>query len=262
VRYVPAKKNEIPIIEPAKSGRASCRGCRRKILKGEYRIGIPYQFTRPDGESITSFGYYHPECAPQDNIKVIIEILEKKSIDSADKDKIRESMRKGLEEGPQTSSALQQKAFLEPSKSARGNCRICEKKIEKGILRVAEPTRIELEDGRKFFSHKFFHVKCYLESKSEIQSIFQNLVQTSLERRSIVQEEAETIKEEFQEFLTAGETAAVVIDLITEEPIELELLKTIAKEKGVPFSAVKRAIENGLLNGVYFEPTPGKIQKL
>ena len=257
-----AKETEIPIIEPAKSGRASCRSCRGKILKGEYRIGIPYQFTRPDGESITSYGYYHPECAPQDKIEVIIEILEKKSIDSEDKDKIRESLRKRLEESPQSSSELLQMAFLEPSKSARGNCRICEKKIEKGILRVAEPTQVELEDGRKFFSHKFFHIKCYLESKSDLQSIFQNLVQISLERRSIIPEEAESIKEEFEEFLTAGETAAVVLDLITEEPIELELLKTIAKEKGIPFSTVKRAIENGLLNGVYFEPTPGKIQKL
>ncbi|MFW9902901.1 MAG: hypothetical protein ACFFFH_01095 [Candidatus Thorarchaeota archaeon] len=260
-----AKKVEIPIIEPAKSGRASCRNCRGKIFKGEYRIGIPYQFTRPDGEIVYSFGYYHPECTPKDKIKMIFNILEASAtIDKSERDKIRKSLKKRLkerDESPQIPSVLQ-KPFLETSKSSRGACRICEEKIEKGLYRVAEPTQVELEDGRKFFSHKFFHVKCYLESKSDIKLIFQNLVQTSLERRSIVQKEADSIKKEFQEFLAADEIAAVVLDQITEEPIELELLKSIAKEKGVPFSTVKKALEKGLLNGVYFEPTPGKIQKL
>ncbi|MFX1506111.1 MAG: hypothetical protein ACFFDC_08345 [Promethearchaeota archaeon] len=259
------KKVVLPMIEPAKSGRASCRSCRGKISKGEYRIGIPYQFRRPDGETVYSFGYYHPECTPKDKIKMILRILEESTtIDKIKRIQIRESLKKRLEErdeSPQTPSSLQ-KPFLETSKSSRGICRICEEKIQKGVFRVAEPTQVELDDGRKFFSHKFFHIKCYLESKSEVQSIFQNLIQTSLGKRSIIQEEADNIGKEFQEFLTADETAAVVLDLISEEPIEFNLLKSIARDKGVPFSTVKKAIERGLLNGVYFEPTPGKIQKL
>ena len=262
---MPAEKAEIPIIEPAKSGRAACRNCRRKILKGEYRIGIPYQFTRPDGETFSSYGYYHPECAPKEKIESIFKILEAATaIDTVNAVQIRESLRKRLEErdeSPKTPSLLQ-KPFLETSKSSRGNCRICEKKIQKGIFRVVEPTQVELDDGRKFFSHKFYHVKCYLESVSEVQSIFHDLIQTSLNKRSILQEEADNIKNDLQDLLSANETATAVLALISEDPIEVEFLKKIAKEKGIPFGSVKKSIERGLLNGVYFEPTPGKIQKL
>ncbi|UCG04335.1 MAG: hypothetical protein JSW11_10180 [Candidatus Heimdallarchaeota archaeon] len=261
-----SKKPEIPIIEPAKSGRASCRSCRGKILKGEYRIGIPYQFTRPDGETITSYGYYHPECSPQDKIDTIFSILESSSsIDSASKDRITEFLKKRLEEdveSPQSRSALLQIPFLESSKSSRGSCRICEKKIDKGIFRVAEPSRVELDDGRKFFSHKYYHVECYLESASEFKRVFHDLIQTSLKRKSIQQKEADNLKRDFQELLSADETAAEILSFISEEPIELETLRKIARENEVPFNIVKKAIEKGLLDGVYFEPSPGKIQKL
>jgi hypothetical protein len=54
----------IPKIERAKSSRSTCRTCKQKISKDIYRVGIPYQFTRPDGEEITSYGSYHPECVP------------------------------------------------------------------------------------------------------------------------------------------------------------------------------------------------------
>ena len=119
-----------------------------------------------------------------------------------------------------------------------------------------------MDDGRKFFSHKFFHVKCYLESVSEVQSILHDLIQTSLNKRRILQEEVDNIKNDLQELLSVNKTAAAVLALISEDPIELEFLKKVAKEKEIPFGSVKKAIEKGLLNGVYFEPTPGKIQKL
>ncbi|MFX0124793.1 MAG: hypothetical protein ACFFAE_14275 [Candidatus Hodarchaeota archaeon] len=258
-----ARKADVPIIEPAKSGRASCRNCRGKILKGEFRIGIPYQFTKADGEIVTSYGYYHPECSPQDKIKSILEILESlASIDSANRVKITESLNKRLEERIESQNGVKQKAFLESSKSSRGACRICEKNIDKGIFRVAEPTQVELDDGRKFFSHKFFHVNCYLESVSDNKSLLSDLIQTSLQRKTILQEEADKLERDFQELLSADETVAVVLSFITEEPIELEVLKKIAEKHDIPFGTVKKAIEKGLLNGVFFEPTPGKIQKL
>ncbi|MFX1516120.1 MAG: hypothetical protein ACFFC6_07420 [Promethearchaeota archaeon] len=259
-----AKKAEIPIIEPAKSGRATCRGCREKILKGDYRVGIPYQFTRSDGETISSYGYYHPECTPKDKLEIVFEVLENSTlIGSVDKEKITEFLKQSQKkvESPQASSSPR-KPFFELSKSSRGVCRVCEKKIEKGIFRVAEPTQVELDDGRKFFSHKFFHVECYLDTLSEVESIFQGLIQTSIKRKSISQEDADKLQKNLQEILSIDKTAAVVLSSISEEPIELETLKEIAEEEGVPFSIVKKALEKGMLNGIYFEPSPGKVQKL
>ncbi|MFX1282864.1 MAG: hypothetical protein ACFFB5_04380 [Promethearchaeota archaeon] len=252
-------------IEPAKTSRASCRTCRQKIIKNEFRIGIPYLFTKPDGETITSHGFYHVACVPQDKIDIIMEFLDSSStIDAEDKAKIFESLKKRKKEvidSPQRTAATR-KSFLEYSKSSRGACRICEKKIEKGILRVAEPSQVELDGGRKFFSHKFYHIRCYLESASDAKTIFQDLLQTSLQKKSISQEDADNLEQDFKDFLMANETAADVLSFITDKPIKLETLNKIANEKGVPFSSVKQAIEQGLLKGIFFEPSPGFIQKL
>ncbi|UCE14218.1 MAG: hypothetical protein JSV04_03325 [Candidatus Heimdallarchaeota archaeon] len=364
-----------PKIEPAKSGRASCRFCNKKIVKQELRIGIPYPFTTPDGKTVTSYGYYHVDCSPPDKIDSILEVLSTlTSLDSEIKDQIKEKLENLLKDlessqieeikvidlspssrniqltfgviekgdgrtvvvrkeertvadikiGDETGTinltlwdeAINQVRegktykikngyinvfqgrmrlelgnwgsledtdevikldsikldidrsqfmtipFIEPSKSSRGACRICEKKIEKGNFRVAEQSEIELEDGRKFSSHKFFHVHCYLESSSEAQAVFDDLVRTSQDRKSLSQIEVKKLTDEFQVYLSADETAAAVLALITEEPIKIESLKEIAKKKGVPFHIVKQALENGLMNGIYFEPSPGLIQKL
>lgn len=260
------KMDDKPIIEAAKSGRASCRTCWRKIVKEEFRIGIPYQFTKPDGETISSYGYYHPECVPQDKIETILEILASSTTTDPDnRVKITKSLKKRQKErakSPQSRSAIMRKPFFELSKSSRGTCRSCEKKIDKGIFRLAEPTQVELDDGRRYFSFKFHHIKCYLESASNEKFVFRDLLQTSLQRRSISQMEADNLEAEFQEYISADETAAEVLSFITEEPIELKTIKKLAKKKGVPFSAVKKALEKGLLKGIYFEPSPGTIQKL
>ncbi|MHA2244651.1 MAG: hypothetical protein ACXADY_06745 [Candidatus Hodarchaeales archaeon] len=263
---MPAKLDDKPIIEFSKSGRASCRTCRRKIVKEEIRIGIPYTFTKPDGETITSYGYYHPLCAPRDKIETILEIVASSStIDSENRSYITESLKKRQKEGtksPQSRNAAMAKPFLEPSKSSRGACRTCEKKIEKGIYRVAEPSQVELDDGRKFFSHKFYHVQCYLESASEPKSVFQGLLQASLQRKSVSKTEIDSLEKEYKDYFLGDETAAEVLLLITEEPLELETLKKVAKEKGVPFSVVEKAIEQGLLKGIFFKPSESTIQKL
>ena len=57
-------KTEPPKIEPAKSGRSTCKGCREKIAKEVIRVGSPYQFASPSGNERTGFSWYHLECTP------------------------------------------------------------------------------------------------------------------------------------------------------------------------------------------------------
>ncbi len=260
---MPEKLDDKPIIELAKSGRASCRTCRRKIVKEEIRIGIPYTFTRPDGGTITSFGYYHVDCAPRNKIETILEVLVSSSeINSDNKLKISKSLEKRKKEDTQLRDNAKRRPFLEQSKSSRGACKICEKKITKGDLRVAEPSLVELDDGRKFFSHKFYHFNCYIESSTDAKSLFEDLLQTSLQKKSISQEEADSLEKDFHEVTSSEETAAEVLLLITEEPIDIETLKQFAKEKRIPFKKVNVAIQNGLLKGTFFIPKKGTIQRL
>ena len=155
VSNMSSQMDDTPKIEPAKTGRASCRFCRQKIMIESIRIGIPYQFTRPDGKTITSYGYYHPECVPIERIESILDILSStSSIGSEAMIELTKSLKKRQKEGDKTPQPQREiSPFLEPSKSSRGACKICEKKMEKGTLRVAEPTQVELDDGRKFFSN-------------------------------------------------------------------------------------------------------------
>ena len=235
-------------------------------MKDEFRIGIPYQYTKPDGGAVTSFGYYHVDCAPRNKIETILEVLASSSeIDSEIKLKISNSLenrKKEDSDNSQLRGRAKRKPFLEQSKSSRGACRICEKKITKGDLRVAEPSQVELDNGRKFFSHKFYHFNCYIESSTDTKFLFEDLLQTSLKRKSISQKEADSLEKDFHEFTSSEETAAEVLSLITEEPISLETLKQFAKEKGIPFKIVKKSLQNGLLKGTFFEPKKGTIQKL
>lgn len=53
------------VIEPAKSGRASCRSCKGKIEKLSARLGIETEMTRGDN-TFTSTKWYHLDCAIKD----------------------------------------------------------------------------------------------------------------------------------------------------------------------------------------------------
>jgi hypothetical protein len=53
------------VIEPAKSGRASCRSCKEKIEKNAARLGIETEMTRGDN-TFTSTKWYHLECGIKD----------------------------------------------------------------------------------------------------------------------------------------------------------------------------------------------------
>ncbi len=54
----------MPIIELAKSGRATCRTCKGKIEKGTPRIGVESVF-RKDGKEYVSYKWHHFDCAMQ-----------------------------------------------------------------------------------------------------------------------------------------------------------------------------------------------------
>ncbi len=249
-----------PKIERARSSRSSCRTCGQKILKDIYRIGIPYQFTRPDGEKITSYGWYHPECVPFNSIQPTVNILESDmTIEPKEKKQIIGSLKKTKEEQVE----VLQRPFIEISKSGRANCKKCDKKITKKVYRVAEPVEVDLEDGRKFFSNKLFHIECYLKSASDSNLILTKLIDTSLKRKTIKsRSEAELLEKRLNKVFSIANINESIFALIGENPMQVETLRTLAEEKEINFKVVKKAIEEGLLQGRLFEPSPGMIQKL
>jgi hypothetical protein len=253
-----------PKIESAKSGRSKCRGCQEKIEKGVLRVGIPYPFTTPKGEVITSYRWYHPTCTPPYNIPDVISELEKEPLEDEDqKKKILEHLKQIFEKSPSRDSRREPRRtnpFIEHSKSSRGKCKTCDAKIEKDELRVAEPTLVELDNGRKFSSNRYFHVNCYLQTIDNPETVVDDLITNS--SSTISDDDILYIKDLFSDLFSNGSSLEEVLALIKEDPIQLSKLKKLAKEKGIDFSTVEKAIERGLAQGIYFKPTPKSIQKL
>ncbi|NHJ01252.1 MAG: hypothetical protein EAX86_03875 [Candidatus Heimdallarchaeota archaeon] len=254
-----SESDKSPILEAAKSSRSACRLCHQKIMKGEYRIGIPYDFTTSDGNIVTSYRYHHPKCVPVRNIDLVTKLIKNNTtIESA----IKELIFKELDEAKKAQKDRSSSPYIEESKSSRSTCRLCEEKIQKETYRVAEPEQVELEDGRSFSSHKYFHINCYLDHQKNPKEIFDKLTQVSINRNIFTRSEAALLEKKLDQILSSDKLSSDILSMISDKPIDLDQLKHRAQELGVSNETLMKSIERGLLQGIYFEPSPGKIQKL
>ena len=261
-----SERSDNPKVEFAKSGRSKCRGCQENILKDSPRIGIPSPFTTPKGEVITSYRYYHTECTPRFELHGIVSYLETEKLENSELQKDTLTTLNQLLKNKSTKEAKVEQPinepFLEYAKSSRGKCKICDEKIEKDTLRVAEPTLIELDDGRRFSSNKYNHLDCYLNRANEPKTLMSTLIETSLEIKTVQEEQIEQINQKYRSFYEQDTGVAEILASIGSEPVNFSVLRSLAKEKGIKFKDIETAIDRALGLGEYFKPTPDTVQKL
>src|SRR5262245_17807985 len=147
------------IIEPASSGRAKCRGCRRPIALGEMRFGerIPNPFA--DGETTL---WFHPLCAAYKRPESMLEFLGQTE-NVPDAEALDRAARGSLEH-----RRLPRIDGAERSPSGQAKCRSCREPIARGEWRIR---LVFYEEGR-FSPGGFVHLGCrtaYFES-GDIQS--------------------------------------------------------------------------------------------
>lgn len=152
-------------IEPAASGRAGCRGCGRKIAKGELRFGerLPNPFA--DGTVMTH--WFHLACAAMKRPDPVLEVLSEGNhgVDSSKAERLREIARSGLAQRrvPRVDGA-------ERAPSGRATCRHCRQPIEKEAWRIK---LVFYEEGM-FNPAGFIHVGCsegYFETTAILDRI-------------------------------------------------------------------------------------------
>ena len=125
------------VIEVAKSGRATCRTCRKKIDKGALRFGEATENAfDPDGGM--SLRWHHLECAAKQLPGKVEPALGAYDGDIAN----RAELDKLLEAGKKSGGA---KAFpyAERAPTGRSRCIECDQPIEKGTWRVAVEREID-----------------------------------------------------------------------------------------------------------------------
>lgn len=146
-------------IEPAPTGRASCRGCKRGIERGALRFAE--EFRNPySEEGGLSFRYWHLNCAA---IKLANELaIALAAFDGPIDD------RATLEELVRA-HARPEMPFAERAESGRARCRACDAPLRKGELRIAFERVYDSPMGAQKGA-AYAHPECvarYLERETE-----------------------------------------------------------------------------------------------
>ncbi len=174
------------IIEVAKSGRASCRTCKKSIAKGELRLGeeVPNQFAA--GEM--TYQWHHLPCAAKKKPGPLKAALDSTELDVPDKDELLKTIAEAAKHVKPSTFP-----YAERAPSGRSSCMQCNNAIAKGELRVA----VEREVDTGSFVTKsagYLHPACALaHTGEEAGPFFDKLKESS---SSLEPGDLETLKSE------------------------------------------------------------------
>lgn len=158
------------VIEEAKSGRASCRTCKKAIAKGELRLGVEAQTQFSDQPSLQ---WHHLLCAATkhpDDLKPALadyagEIPHRAEIDAA--------MEAAAKKGAAKPAAF---PYVDRAPTGRAKCMLCEQPIEKGSFRVAVERELEL-GANVTRGAGYLHPKCAAENLENIGGSADELIE-------------------------------------------------------------------------------------
>lgn len=157
--------------EYAKSGRASCKGCKMNIAQDSLRIAKMVQSPHFDGKMPN---WYHFNCFFRKILpKSCSEISKYEGLRWEDQEKIKEKVGSDSIDGLSTPSASKNKksAFsIEYSKSGQAKCRLCEDKIAKGVLRIS---KLGLPEGKKGVGMvpRWYHADCFIIAREDLDAL-------------------------------------------------------------------------------------------
>ena len=124
------------IIEPAKSGRAKCRSCKKTIEKDSLRLGE--ETLDPFGSGGTTHVWHHVACAAEkkpDELKAAMADYAGEIPDKAKLEKTIADSQKKLPPGTFP--------YAENAPTGRSKCMACEEAIAKDTLRVAVEREVD-----------------------------------------------------------------------------------------------------------------------
>jgi len=117
------------VIETAKSGRASCRGCGRSIARGELRFGESLPNAYAEGESLFWFHLVCAACMRPGKFGLALEICSQPIPES---EWLRQAASVGL-----AHERLARLVRAERAPSGSAHCRECRELVGKGSWRLA-----------------------------------------------------------------------------------------------------------------------------
>jgi hypothetical protein len=119
------------VIEPARSGRAKCKTCRRKIPKDDLRIGI--LIVGPFGPG---YLWHHIKCGAKRHLDRLEEAYKLRAWADGVQVPPIEKLRTLAEKAEKVKKDRKAAPHTEPAPTGRAKCKHCEEPIEKGSFRV------------------------------------------------------------------------------------------------------------------------------
>ncbi len=125
------------VIEEAKSGRASCRTCKKPIAKGELRFGEEAPNAFGDQPSMR---WHHLACAAAKLPAELKAVLDSYPGDVPDRAGLEKAMADSLAKGHAKPGGF---PYADKAPTSRARCLQCQQPIEKDSLRVAIEREID-----------------------------------------------------------------------------------------------------------------------
>ncbi|RZF40692.1 hypothetical protein LSTR_LSTR007983 [Laodelphax striatellus] len=172
--------------EYAKSGRASCRGCKSTIEKGTLRMAVMVKSPMFDGKMAYWYHYmcffakqkpksigdiaHYADLRWEDQQKIEKKIAEISSGPAVDEKPAKGKGKKAAtKRGKQTAATNELKDFLvEYAKSSRATCKGCDEKIVKEEVRISKK-EYESNEAKRFGGiPQWHHPECFTKLRAEL----------------------------------------------------------------------------------------------
>ena len=145
------------VIEEAKSGRASCRTCKKTIAKGELRLGVEAMTQFSDTPSMQ---WHHLPCAAGKLPAELKGALDEYSGDVPNRGELDKAMADAIKGGKAKPGGF---PYVDKAPTGRASCLQCEETIEKGSFRVAVEREVDT-GGFMRRTPGYLHPKCVAEN--------------------------------------------------------------------------------------------------
>jgi ribosomal protein L37AE/L43A len=149
------------VIEEAKSGRASCRTCKKTIAKGELRLGVEVQTQFSDTPSMQ---WHHVMCAAAKLPAELREALAAYPGEVPNRAELEKTMDEAIRKGGAKPGGF---PYVDRAPTGRAKCMQCNQAIEKGAFRVA----VEREVDTGAFTTRgagYLHPRCVAENLENV----------------------------------------------------------------------------------------------
>ncbi|HEU0032192.1 MAG TPA: hypothetical protein VFQ53_16270 [Kofleriaceae bacterium] len=158
------------VIEEAKSGRASCRTCKKPIAKGELRLGVEQMTQFSDTPSMQ---WHHLLCAASKLPAELKAALDEFGGDVPNRAELDKAMDDAIKSGKAKPGGF---PYIDRAPTGRAKCMQCETNIEKNAFRVAVEREV---DTGSFVTRGagYLHPKCVAENLENTGGSIEELVE-------------------------------------------------------------------------------------